>query len=346
VKSRNAILVLVVVVAAVFWFLRHQNGAKQSPQTVVTNVPAAENRAPASGQTNHAKPGIGASTSLGKENVAIQYQQGLIGKDQAVQATIQAENTKSLDLYGKVVDQNGNPVSGANVRGSIGLNVSLTASGGEFHYTETDSQGLFSFLGIHGAGIGIWPQKEGYYYNLKIPWRRPDDYFPNANSPIVFTMWKLNGVAPLINSAIDAKIIPEGNVTVFEIATGNQSPLGDFKVTLSRDPLTVNKSRDQFNWYAKVEIVGGGIIAEADSYPYWAPDNGYQMFFEFSTSTNDVDWRPYLDKTFYIKNQQGQYGKMELHINSSVTPVRFKANFAINPSGSQNLEPDLSKQNL
>jgi hypothetical protein len=258
-----------------------------------------------------------------------------------MEISMRSENWKSLDIYGKVIDQNGIPVSGAKVEASIGLNVSMVESGGEYKYTKTDSQGLFSFLGIHGAGAGITPQKEGYFYNQRLLPGRPKDYVPDPNNPLVFTMWKIHGAEPLVASDIDAKITPEGNAIAFDIGTGKESDNGNLRVTLLRSPLEVQ--RGKFNWSAKIQIINGGLVEENDPYPYLAPENGYQPLFEFNVSSNDVPWHPYLDEAFYVKNSQGQYGLMKLHINSSVTPARFTASFTINPSGSQNLEPSSAR---
>ena len=69
----------------------------------------------------------------------------------------------------------------------------MVESGGEFRYTKTDSQGCFHFLHIRGAGIGILPQKEGYFYNQRLLSGRPKDYSPDPSNPLIFTMWKIHG---------------------------------------------------------------------------------------------------------------------------------------------------------
>ena len=89
------------------------------------------------------------------------YERGLIGKGVMMQAMLMAQNRQPLDFYGKVIDQNGEPVVGATVEGGILLNKDFVHSASEAHYTITDSSGLFHFLGVHGVKMGIRPKKDG-----------------------------------------------------------------------------------------------------------------------------------------------------------------------------------------
>ena len=257
-----------------------------------------------------------------------------------MQLSIRSENWKSLDIYGKVLDQYGNPVSNATVRGAIGLNISMVESGGKFIYTQTDVKGCFHFLHIHGAGIGIWPQKSGYYYNLKIPWQRPSNYEPDPASPIVFRMWKIRGAEPLVNSGIDSKLTKDETAQGFDIESGNKSDDGDFKISFHRAP-DENKPGlvHPFDWRFKIEIPNGGLMPENDPYPFWAPDAGYQPSFELAVSSNSPSWQSQYSQSFYIKTASGKYGVLQFDISSAYRPPHFHANFILNPSGSQNLEP-------
>lgn len=152
-------------------------------------------------------------------------------------------------------------------------------------------------------------------------------------------MWKLRGSEPLINSGINAKIPHDGTPVTFDIASGKASAGGNFRVTLSQYPLEVKRGWDRFDWSVKLEILNGGLKEENDEYPFWAPTNGYLPSFEFSESTNAVKWLGGLQKTFYIKTAQGQYGLMKLGVYPGRSPTGIEVSFTINPSGSQNLEP-------
>ena len=341
-KSRHYILIVLIAVVGVLLFFRHKQ-----PTTAPAQV-ASANALTASSVTTPSQPPAATSSNPATAITGIvvpQPQNGLVGKDQAVQATIQEENQKSLDLYGKVVDQYGAPVVDAKVRGGIGINVSMAQSGGEIRYTQTDAQGCFNFVGIHGAGIGIWPQKEGYFYNLKIPWQRPQDYYPDPNSPLVFTMWKIRGNEPLSHTSINAELSSDGSTFVFDSNTGNQSESGDMKITFARAPEKVSAGLvHPFDWQFKIEIVNGGLVQENDFYPFWSPDSGYQPSFEINFKSKSVPWQNQFVQNFYIKNSSGKYGLMSLTVYSASTPPQALVNITFNPSGSQNLEPDFSQQ--
>jgi hypothetical protein len=266
------------------------------------------------------------------------------GNRQTAQRILLEENKKSLDLYGLVVDQYGEPVVGARVRGSIGYNISMVQSGGEFRYAETDSQGRFNFLGIHGAGIGLWPEKTGYYYNPKLPsTTRPNDYLPDSNNPLVIKMWKLKGAQPLEHAVFESRIPYDGTSVCFDLRTGKKLATTDegLRIALLRSPLQIAPGLlHPYDWRATVEIANGGIIEANDTYPYWAPETGYQRLFETGVSSNDVPWQAELRRSFYIKNAQGHHGliRIELPTSSKRPDTGIKVETWINPSGSQNLE--------
>jgi hypothetical protein len=145
----------------------------------------------------------------------------------------------------------------------------------------------------------------------------------------------------LVSSSIDAKIPHDGTSVNFDMATGKESADGNLRISLVRSPSEVRRSGHTFDWALKIEMLQGGLVAENDAYPYWAPDSGYMSTFEISMSSNNPTWFSKLAQSFYIKNAQGQYGRMQAIVYSALTPARAKIDFTVNPSGSQNLEPDI-----
>lgn len=289
----------------------------------------------------------GAATSLASLRDA--YDKGSISKGEAIQSSLMEENKKTLDLYGLVVDQNGEPVVGAKVRGSIGLNVNMVQSGGELHYTETDSQGRFNFLGIHGVGIGLWPQKEGYFYDLKLPSHRPDNYQPAPNNPIVLTMWKLKGAESMIHDSKFYGITPDARPYTIDLIerkkTEGQNAGGDLVIQIQR-PAQISPGQ-KFDWSFAMSVIDGGLIEVTNkTYLNEAPENGYEQKHEIKSSASDPQWQSQIEETFFLKSRSGQaYG----HFHITVIPLYrdtavFKIDSYINPSGSRNLEFDPAKQ--
>lgn len=297
---------------------------------------------------SHLTPTIvsNASVSATLADTVKAYDAGLISKGQAMQVMILDENKKALDLYGMVVDQNGEPVVGAKVQGNVMLNVNFVRSKDEIYFTETDSDGMFSFLGLHGIGLGVWPQKQGYDYNLKLPSKRPENYRPDPNNPVVFTMWKIRGAEPMIHTELDSRVPYDGTSATFNLATGKKIVSGDLRITLLRSPLLIQRGHDKFDWKATIEMLGGSLLPKNDLYPNWAPDAGYQPFFKVSVTATNIPWSQELKQNFYFRNAQGQYGRLFIGLaTDSMRPdTGINIQAWINPSGSQNLEFDRKKQ--
>src|SRR5277367_2980121 len=69
-----------------------------------------------------------------------------------MQVWMWSENHKSMDFYGKIVDQENRPIEGVSVTAGVGTYDGPTRSGGQKYQTTSDAEGRFSFTGIHGAG--------------------------------------------------------------------------------------------------------------------------------------------------------------------------------------------------
>jgi hypothetical protein len=338
-KNSKFLLTLLLLAVVFGWLFFFKWKAKKSgPINVPISTNATVQIAAISPATNQQPFAVANTNKPDKEEILKQYHQGMISQAQAMQQLALAQN-QNLDLYGKVIDQYGQPVSGAKIQGDVVISEGFMHQRDEVHLTQTDEGGNFSYLGFNGSGLGIWPQKAGYFYNLKLPSKRPSNYNPDPNNPVIFTIWKLRGAEPLISYSIDSKIPFDGTPVTFDIASQKIDNNGDFRVSLKRSPLMVRRSGEGFDWNLKVEMIHGGLEGENDPYPYWAPDNGYNSFFIIDMSSNNVAWYSHVTEDFYIKNAAGQYGLMHANIYTALTPVRVQFDFTFNPSGSQNLEP-------
>jgi hypothetical protein len=336
-------LIAVVSVLILWWF----ENSKQSIAPLVsapdkeTNVvlPPAKNMT-----ASVAKPETNASDKIDTNSVAAKYKEykaGKIDKAELAKAMISEGNAKNQDFYGKVIDQYGEPVVGADITGNLEFDYGFSAPPKrEVYKTQTDSAGLFQFTGLRGWQLGVTVKKDGYKMGERGEgYQAPAGGKSSPTDRVILTMWKLRGPEPLNNSSIETRIPHDGTPVAFDIASGKQSPSGNFQVTLSQYPLEVAHGWDRFDWSVKIEIPNGGFLEEHDPYPYWAPADGYQQSFEFEESSNAVKWLGGLLKNFYVKTAQGQYGLLQLKVFPGRSPTGLEANFTINPTGSQNLEP-------
>ena len=346
-KLAYLVLGAVALALLIWWVMRPRVSAVPPVQPAAqSNVPAAAVplAAPARMAAAAVQTRSGSNQPTDTEN---RYRQGLINKAQAVQEVLQQQNAKSLDLYGRVVDQDGQPVVGAKVRGSVLLNASFASSGGETHYTETDSQGRFSFLGIHGMGLGVLPQKDGYIYDAKRPSTRPEDYQPAPNNPVVFTMWKLKGAEPMVHDRKLYGINPDGRAYTLDLVgkkkLEGENATGDLVVRIKR-PAQI-KQGEKFDWSFTLSAVDGGIL-EAQGYLNEAPEGGYQPAYDGSVSASDPNWQPEVQRTFFFKSRGGKaYGHCHITIIPSYqSAAAIEIESYVNPASSRNLEFDPAKE--
>jgi hypothetical protein len=277
--------------------------------------------------------------------VMYSYREGGIDKGIAMAEMMLLQNYQSQSFYGKIIDQNGSPVADVDVTGNIVMQGGLgDGVKNQTYKTKSDADGLFEFTGKRGWQLNVIVKKDGYLIGERGEgYKGPPGGKTTPADRAILTMWKIHGAEPLNSSSIDAKIPHDGTPTKFDIATGKVVPTGDFCVTLSQFPLEVKTGREKFDWTAKIEVISGGLIEEKDPYPYWAPVGGYQQAFEFTVSSNALEWAPNLKKNFYIKTVQGQYGLMQFSVYSGRSPTALEVHFTMNPSGSQNLEPAQAK---
>jgi hypothetical protein len=277
------------------------------------------------------------------------YQSGKLSKGEAEIAMeidkVLPGDKASMDTYGKVVDQDGQPVVGAKVRGFLEFEAK---DNDDEHDAKTDEQGRFQFLGLHAQGLAMVPEKEGYEFNSRISpnVNRPSNYLPDPNNPLVITMYKLQGGEPMKHSTVHAYIPCDGSITRFDLLTGKQDVNGDFSISLSRSPTNIIPNKP-FNWSVTLEVTNGGLQGITNIYPYEAPMDGYQSSISFDFPTNAPKWSSLFTPSLYFKSKDGKvFGRMTIKIMADYQPppTLFRADIYANPGGSRNLEFDSSKQ--
>jgi hypothetical protein len=92
------------------------------------------------------------------------------------------------------------------------------------------------------------------------------------------------------------------------------------------------------NWSFHMSLPDGGFIEEDDAFPFTAPETGYQSTVELNFTKGDASWLTQFTKTYYIVFGQPQkYGWLQVDANMMQQTIVMK--YAINPTGSRNLEP-------
>ena len=252
-----------------------------------------------------------------------------------------------IEFYGKVVDENTNPVAGVN----INFNWSeLPERGGErTSDVLSDSEGLFSLQGKRGASLTVSFGKKGYYSSLR--GQRtfnftlgPDVISPDPQNPIIFKLKKKVAQEPLMRLT-GAMIGPrqyqldtKGTPTDISFYTGKRTSqgAGQFRVAYWMD-VPQDPKQQQFDWHCQVTVPGGGLQMTTEELPFTAPEQGYQESIEIGSNTNA--WSDRLEQNFYVHLADGKYGRVKFSLVCGGNPF-FGVEALINPSGSKNLEYD------
>lgn len=265
----------------------------------------------------------------------------------AAQGIWDRENNTPINFYGRVVDQNGQPIGDVQVEMGVMLYGGFTQSKSQTYNTVTDSQGGFSFIGLHGVDFGFNFKKEGYFYDLKLSSKRPENYYStNTNHPLVFPLWKLQGAELMIRQSLVLNLPCDGTKTVIDLISGKvNSPESSLIVKLERNPVQIIRGKP-FEWTFTMTVPGGGLIEMDDPYPYEAPESGYHETVVIATGANPQHYIDAAKKSYYYKSAEGKYGRLTIDLQADFQPPPTFLGISIylNPSGSRNLEFDSKKQ--
>jgi hypothetical protein len=247
----------------------------------------------------------------------------------------------SVNFYGKVVDQDGMPVPGANIRFDW---TDLSPQGTSIKETASDDAGLFSLVGQHGKFLEVNVSKDGYYtgregnrFDFEYADFADENYYePDPNAPVVFHLRKKGEPAQLIHRRTLYGITVDGKPHYFDLVAGKKqvggSPTGDLVVQLNRSAVS---PQNEYTWSASVEAVNGGVLQSSDESMLEAPEGGYQQSLQVSGDRNNQP-----DLNFFFTSRNGQiYGRMTVRFEPNYTMgPAINMDYYVNPSGSRNLE--------
>jgi hypothetical protein len=352
----TTVLLLLVVVVAVFFLARNRFTA-DAPST------AASQRGVGGSQDGGTRPTHGEPNDEAREASPHPSRPRPESK-----RTFETLNHNPIRFYGRAVDQFGNPVAGAEVRGSVLYNTG-GKSGRKLATTTTDAAGYFQFSGLEGQSLGLDIAKEGYefatgsaffwYSYFEADHKR---HQPDPRNPVVLTLWKKQGPASLVRYEKSWRFPANAGPVRIDLESGEISgPSADLIVTVSRSPLGMPYGARGFAWRATIEAVEGGLVrADRSDYYNLAPVAGYVPRLDFSQEAQSVlaaqeqqakwTWQEGVADTFFVTSRAGKnYARVSLRIRPNVdrqegdNEALIAVNVWLNPNRSRNLECDPSK---
>ena len=264
-----------------------------------------------------------------------------------------ASLVRPIEFYGKVVDQDGQPLAGVQVTGEVIRPLAPFRQQEEKHITTTNINGLFGFQGLRGMLLWIALSKQGYNVSST---RQRFDYSeveagknvfrPDRRRPVVFTMWKSVGAEPMICHSIVYYHVPvDGMPVPFDLETGKTvQEGGDLEIIVKWEQQGGMRS-EFYDWSATLRAVNGGLIVEGDSRMFLAPEKGYQQQLKYSFKAEDVNTA--IPSTYYLQSRNGKnHARLEVFLNNRRLENRASVRIRswLNPSGSRNLEYDPAKR--
>jgi hypothetical protein len=246
-----------------------------------------------------------------------------------------------INFYGRVVDENDLPIPGAKVEFSW---TDLSAEGSSQSSTLSDSTGAFSLEGKTGRVLQVDVSKDGYY-KPKNERLKSFDYAgfweanyhePDRAKPVLFRLLKKGQGEPLSAGEKQPTIPPDGTPVRLDLLNGARaSPQGQVEIAAVTN--TEKYPPRMFDWQAAIAIPDGGLLEHNMEFPFEAPEEGYVPKVEIKMSASAPDWRRSLEKSYFIRfGTPPKYGRMRVRINGASPKVFL--DYAVNPSGSRNLE--------
>lgn len=341
-RPRFAVFILVIVAAMVtlvLWRRPIQHGTiPLSPQISdqSTNPPVGNVRV-ASQNVPNAPPAVTPPANQ-KSSGAINPR-----SPEGFKQYIQSQNAP-IEFYGKVIDQDSNPVPGAKI--SIGIRhwtmpdpVVLLAGSKTINLEQiSDVNGRFEFHGATGDGFGVGITKDGYELEQNKYGSGPTA--GSSDEPVIFKMWSTNIHEKLITGGKSFDIVPDGRPYFVNLTddTISESGEGDLKVWIQYTNQIV--PGQLYDWSARIEVINGGLLEKPlGTAMFEAPPDGYVPAFQLSGQIKGGQRGDTGERQFYLKLKNDQeYGQMSIGLYAPFndqTPGLIRLSYAINPSGSR-----------
>jgi hypothetical protein len=266
-----------------------------------------------------------------------------------LQAVPSSQFKASILFYGKVLDQDGEPVLGAGVAFRWNrINAASNAIESGTASMRTDVAGLFSLEGETGNQLSVSVSKPGYYFVHDGPtsfeYADPSMglYLPDPRHPTIFRLRKRGDAEPLMAGEKLFGFKPDGTQYYINLITGKKTtvPEGDWDVSVRISRSGPSGDR-KFDWSAVLEGSGGGLIETNGEFAFQAPELGYRPLVVEHT-TSDPSWQGAWKAQLFLKSRGGKiYSRLEAEITPDYNEnASMYLKYFVNPSGSRNLEFD------
>jgi len=253
-------------------------------------------------------------------------------------------NNARVDFYGRILDQNSNPIDGARVMVQIHATPTLLTPEINTINLLSDTNGCFSVKRQTGTILSVYSiDKSGYEVsgretrNFNYGHHYGTSHVSDPKNPDLFRVWKKGVTEPLIKNYLNFPVMERTDCSV-DLTTGKSSNNTNYN-----SDLWINVSSDGKGWKGNstlcLTVPSGGLIETSERYLYLAPEKGYQNKIEWTFGSRTA-------KKLYLTSRNGGiYCALEIEAtNHDDGKWRIVMNNTVNPNGSRNLEYDASKR--
>ncbi|HEX7653519.1 MAG TPA: carboxypeptidase-like regulatory domain-containing protein [Verrucomicrobiae bacterium] len=345
-NKKSVWLIIFASLVALFFLLRHYKTSEQTenqPVSLETNEAISALARTDNTHVNESAVLTG-NTGLNPETNFDASNSNRINQMAAIAQSVKNEWRTPIQFYGRVVDENTNPVTGAQI--DFRCN-DFSETGTSIFKSTSDEQGMFSIQGISGKLLTVNVTKAGYYTS-----KQDNDSFyyagqnvnftPDIYNPVLFHLRKKGKAESLTvvsypGFAHIVQLHHDGTPIELDLLNGTQTPAGTGQLKLEFWKSTAGSNDRNFDWKLQLSVPGGGLVSTDEEFAFQAPQNGYQPSILIDMSATNQSWQGEIRNKYYIKLSDGKFGMIDFYLlprNGA-----FTVHSAINPTGSQNLEP-------
>lgn len=260
-----------------------------------------------------------------------------------------------ISLYGKVIDQNGMPVSNATIK-LYPLTSHFGEEAGREIVLTSDADGAFSITGLQGFSMGVSVRKAGYLSypptsgsssEVSLSYSEDGDGRRHAvpENPLVLELRKIGPSEPTFYVDQKRWKLPLDG-TPRMIALDSEEGQGAhqiefrFKSDWHKLPMDNEINLKLFDWSFEIRVPGGGLVWDRSDANFEAPEYGYKEWirYEYSAIMPPKDWQRTRKGRYFVKFADGTYGRIQFSIDggSDRSPLYMQSWLCLKP-GSRNL---------
>jgi hypothetical protein len=348
-KKRIFIVLLLLVVAGVWLWLRHNRPA----EPVLTESPVEEtNQPPAQARqrrTAPASPPTPASVPNQPAQDGAAVVESRINQIKTEVERGYEEWRTPIEFYGKVVDENTNAVADADVHF---VWTDLSPKGNSDKQTTSDGNGLFSLRNEAGKHLMVQVSKQGYYsyqpFGAAFFYAGENQNFvPDAANPVVFRLKKKGVAEPLVHvqspmgGSKGFRIPKNGAAVEISLTSGKtvSAGQGDFRVQCWTDNQG-KASGEKYDWKCQITVPNGGLVQSTEDLDFQAPSDGYRTSDVIEMPAKvESEWSSHVKRNYFLKLAGGNYARLSFEMVAGGDHF-FQLESFLNPSGSRSLEFD------